>query len=1018
MRLPLTERPPRKGKIYTIAGSDSFSASLAAGIKATYGDTDNPLALARVTLLVPTRRAVLAVRKAFTDLEPSGVTLMPQILPLGDVGDDDLANGGGGGEDAATGFEDLRDGLNPVIAPLKRQLLLTKLIAARSDVAGLQSVATKAALAADLIRFFDAVETEEADLTKLDSVVPENLATHWQATLDFLKIVTEHWPGILDELGVMDPVVRRSAVLRQLADKWVSHAPEGPVIIAGSTGSIPATKMLMTAVLAHAEGALVLPGLDLDLPARVWERVEETHPQFGLKTLLTGLEVERSDVALWPTATSVDAGLAARRSILSQAMLPADTTEGWLTFSQSDGVHEALGAAFAGLARIEADDPRLEALTIALIMRETMETPGKSVALVTPDRGLARRVSAALKRWDLEVDDSAGVPLTGTPVGSFLQGILDVVETDFAPVPLLALLKHPLTGLGLARPRLRALAARLEILCLRGVRPGSGIDGLRHRLAGKEKRSEGDGASDLERLLDNLETSFKPILTIEDGDPEALVDAHIRVAEALAASVDDEGPVNGATRLWAGAAGEAAMLFFAELLAEVHALGTLAPTDYPGLYRTLAQPRTVRQTRNVHPRAFIWGPLEARLQSADRIILGGLNEKIWPQAVQSDPWLSRPMRAALGMSQPERRIGQSAHDFVQLAGASDVILTRSLKVDGAPTVASRWLMRLENMLAGLEASHHLESETPWLAWARALDVPQDYAPVGEPRPTPPLEARPRSMSVTEIETWLRDPYAIYAKRVLGLRALDPLDAPVGAATRGTVVHRALERFVRAHMEGVSGADLDALIEEGRKAFEEEGVSAEVLAFWLPRFARLSRWFIGFEIAQRAKAKPVGLEVRGNMTFDGPAGPFELNARADRIDIYTDGTAGLYDYKTGQVPSGTQVKALLAPQLPLEAMMVLAGGFEGIGRPEVREIAHLQVSGGRVPGRAIKHNKDIEVLADRAAEVLENFIAIYDDPAMPYRSRVMPMFEAAEGTYDHLARVKEWSVYGNEEGGSE
>lgn len=844
-------------------------------------------------------------------------------------------------------------------------------------------------------------------------MVPENLADHWQATLDFLKIVTEHWPGILNELGVMDPVARRSTVLRQLADKWKARVPDGPVIIAGSTGSIPATQMLMGAVLAHGDGALVLPGLDLELPARVWERVEETHPQFGLKTLLKGLDVQRSDVAAWQTSASVDVGLTARRAILSQAMLPADTTEGWLSFSQSDGVHEKLGAAFAGLARIEADDPRLEALTIALIMRETMETPGKSVALVTPDRGLARRVSAALKRWDLEVDDSAGVPLTGTPVGSFLQGILDVVETHFAPVPLLALLKHPLTGLGFARPQLRALAARLEILCLRGVRPGSGIDGLRHRLAGKEE----DGDAALEGLLDSLEASFNPILTIEGDDPEALVDAHARVAEALADSIDDEGPVNGATRLWAGPAGEAAMLFFAELLAEVSALGTLAPVDYPGLYRTLAQPRTARQIRNVHPRAFIWGPLEARLQSADRIILGGLNEKVWPQAVQSDPWLSRPMRAALGMSQPERRIGQSAHDFVQLAGATDVILTRSLKVDGAPTVASRWLMRLENMLAGLEASHHLESETPWLSWARALDMPQDYAPVCEPRPTPPVEARPRSMSVTEIETWLRDPYAIYAKRILGLRALDPLDAPVGAATRGTVVHRALERFVAAHMEGVSGADLDALIEEGRKAFEEEGVSAEVLAFWLPRFARLSRWFIGFETAQRAQAKPVGLEVKGTMTFDGPAGPFELNARADRIDVYTDGSgAGLYDYKTGQVPSGTQVKALLSPQLPLEAMMVLAGGFEGIGKPKVREIAHLQVSGGRVPGRAIKHNKDIEALAERAAEVLENFIEKYDDPEMPYRSRVMPMFEAAEGTYDHLARVKEWSVYGNEEGG--
>jgi ATP-dependent helicase/nuclease subunit B len=1006
-------RPPRKGKIYTIAGSDSFAASLAVGVKAAHGDKSDPLALARVTLLVPTRRAVLAVRKAFTDLEPSGAVLMPQIQPLGDVGEDDL-------EEASPGFEDLRDGLRPVIAPLKRQLLLTQLIARRADVAGLQSVATAAALAADLIRFFDAVETENADLGKLDDVVPETLASHWQATLDFLKTVTEHWPGILDDLGVMDPVARRSAVLHQLADKWAVREPEGPVIIAGSTGSIPATQKLMGCVLAHETGALVLPGLDLDLNARIWDEVGETHPQFGLKVLLEGLGAERSEVASWPHAAPADPGLVARRAILSQAMLPADTTEGWLAFSQSSRVHETLGGAFASLSRIEADDPRLEALTIALIMRETMETPGKSVALVTPDRVLARRVSATLKRWDLGVDDSAGVPLSGTPVGSFLQGILDVVESDFAPVPLLGLLKHPLCGLRYSRPHLRALAARLEIVCLRGVRPGSGIEGVRHRLAGASlRRSGGEAAlANLSELIDRIETSFDPVLTIIDDDPHGLIEAHVRVAESLANAQVDGAAVSGASRLWASPAGEAAMLFFSELLADIETLKALSVSDYPDLYRTLARPRTVRQTRNAHPRAFIWGPLEARLQSADRIILGGLNEKTWPQAAETDPWLSRPMRSALGMSQPERRIGQSAHDFVQLAGASDVILTRSLKDGGAQTVASRWLMRLENMLAGLDASELLESDTPWLAWARGLDMPEDYAPVSEPRPTPPVEARPRSLSVTEIETWLRDPYAIYARHVLGLRDLDPLDAPVGAATRGTVVHRALERFVAAHTEGVSGDDLDALIEEGRKAFEEEGVSAEVLAFWLPRFARLSRWFIDFEIEQRAEARPQGLEVKGKMIFDGPAGPFELKARADRIDLFTDGSAGLYDYKTGQVPSGAQVKALLAPQLPLEAMMVLAGGFEGIGKPQVREIAHLQVSGGKVPGRVIGHNKDIEDLAERASEALENFIATYDDPAMPYRSRILPMFEASEGSYDHLARVKEWSVYGAEDGGSE
>lgn len=1005
----------RKGEVFSIEGSASFARSLAMGLKARFEDKDDPLSLPRVLLLVPTRRAVMSVARAFQDLDPTGVTLMPQILPLGDVGEDDLSLEVGldGG---LQGFEDLEAELPPAIAPLQRQLLLARLISAAGigNPETAQSAAVSAALAGELARFFDNVETEEADLSRLDQLVPENLADHWQVTVEFLEILTKAWPGLLEERGVLNPVDRRSKILRQLASEWTTRPHGGPVVIAGSTGSIPSTQALMQAVLTHEEGLLVLPGLDQTMDPLVWAKVEETHPQFGLKQLLEGLELQRTDVARWSdTDEGEDDALGVRRRVLSQVMLPAEATEGWLSFSRDKTVRGDLAKAFAGLSRIDADDPRLEALTIALIIRETLETPGNTVALVTPDRGLARRVSMELRRWDLEIDDSAGRPLLTTPVGSYLSLILDVVATQFAPVSLLALLKHPLTGLGWSRPHLRRVAAEFEMSVLRGVRPAAGLEGLRRKVDGDKHARE---RIDFSELLERLEEGFSPLLRNGDENPQNLVEAHLQVAEALAASESEEGALPGAERLWVGEAGESAASFFSELLLDVPVLERLSLSEYPALFEVLLGARTVRVRFGAHPRAFIWGPLEARLQSADVIVLGGLVEKTWPQAADADPWLSRPMRRVLEMSQPERRIGQSAHDFVQLAEAPRVILTRAIKVDGVQTVASRWLMRLENMLKGLEAESLLEPDEPYLDWARLLDRPEGYQPCEEPRPTPPVEARPRQLSVTRIETWLRDPYAIYARCVLGLEVLDDLDLPVGPLERGNAIHKALERFLVAHPDTLPEDSAQLLMDEAMRAFDEVGASEEAYSFWVPRFARLADWFLGFEETQRTRASTLAHEAKGETALKGPGGTFTLTARADRFDLLDDGTTAIYDYKTGRPPSKLQVESLLAPQLPLEGVILRDGGFEHLAGREASELGYIRLQGGSDPGSATLFTEDIGALVAAAEEELLKFIARYDDPTMPYRSRVRPMLETRIGPYDHLARVKEWSVYDGEEGG--
>jgi ATP-dependent helicase/nuclease subunit B len=688
---------------------------------------------------------------------------------------------------------------------------------------------------------------------------------------------------------------------------------------------------------------------------------------------------------------------------------PAETTEGWRDLvSRGDGGEE-LSQAFTGFSCIEAAEPGEEAKVIALILRHVLEEPQKSAALVTPDRALARRVVSWLTRWNIDIDDSAGVPLDQTPPASFLRAILDCLEGEFEPVKLLALLKHPLTHIGFSRPELRSKAAQLEIACLRGPRPAPGLEGLKAAVAQSKE------VDHLEPLVAALEEAFQSLVA-EVIDQEAWshrIQAHIRVAEAL--SSDHE--ATGAQRLWSGEAGEAASLLINELLSVADHLHFARGQDYGPILSQLMASRVVRPHFGTHPRLFIWGPLEARLQTADVVVLGGLNEKTWPAEVRLDPWLSRPMAAQLGLSSPERRIGLAAHDFAQLAAGAQVYVTRSVKQDGAPTVPSRWLMRLENMLKGLGAGELLESETPYLDWARALDRPSAFLPVEEPRPTPPVEVRPRELSVTSVETWIRDPYGLYARKILNLDPLEPLDADASALERGIIIHEALERFIDAYPETLPPHALDELLSIGRQTFARHASTPDVERFWWPRFEAVAEWFVDREHERRPATVPLKWEVAGQLVLEASGGDFKLTARADRFDKVHDGTIGLYDYKTGRAPTGPQVKSGLAPQLPLEALIAIEGGFKGLGKVTISDIAYLELKGNDPAGVEKTVRADVGDLIARAKQGLLDRIALFDMSTTPYRSRVRPMFVAIPGPYDHLARVKEWSVYGTSEGGA-
>jgi ATP-dependent helicase/nuclease subunit B len=981
--------------IFTIAAGLPFADTLARGLIERFDAGNNPLALADVTIYLPTRRAVRTLGERFAYIL-GGAALLPQLVPLGDIDDDEAQ------------FDLSQESLEllPAIAPLRRRLLLATLVERweRARDSRASDFGQAVLFARALAQFLDEAGTQEADLSVLEELAPAALAEHWADVRDFLVLLRDVWPTILMDENRLEPAARRRQLLDARAALYAASPPRGPVIAAGTTGSIPATARLLAAIAHLPNGSVILPGLDQSLDDESWNGLDPGHPQFGMKDLLGRIGIARSDVRAWSEPSRA---LQARAALLRETLRPAPTTDAWRAIADSSTQRATIASGLDGLSLIEAAHPGEEALVIALILRETLETPGRTAALVTPDRNLARRVSAEMGRWNIAIDDSAGKPLVSTPPGAFLLLLAEAVAENLAPMPLLALLKHPLAAGGVEPSEFRRMARALDN-CLRGPRPNPGFTGLRSAVAHAEK----DIAPALLSWLVGLEKILAPFCTAlanrELSIPD-IAEAHAEAAEALTASNTQ----SGEARLWQGEAGGSAAELIAALQSEAHDLPPIAPRSYLPLLRTLMEEKAVRPLYGLHPRLAILGPLEARLQSFDVVVLGGLNEGTWPAAAAADPWLSRPMREKLGLSPPERAIGLSAHDFSMLAAGARVYMTRSLKADGTPTVASRWLQRLLQLTTGLGLRAKLESEKPYIALAARLEQPGDYAPEPRPSPKPPVAKRPRTLSITEIETWLRDPYAIYARHILKLKPLDPLDAQVGPLERGTIIHRVLERFLKERAPETFDQAAARLVAIADEVFDDEAIPHAARAVWRPRLVKASRWFVQLEAERRGAITRSEMEIRGTLKFKTPAGEFLLRGRADRIDVLQSGGGAIIDYKTGNPPSTRQVREFLAPQLPLEGAILAAGGFDEPGQLTPQELIYIQFSGGAEAGKIV-FLEDVPNLVSEVELRLRERISQFDSEDTAYLPRVMPYRSDSVGDYDHLSRVREWSVSGWQE----
>ena len=1036
--------PAAKPNVFNIPASAPFLPTLIGSLRAGrlvpgFPAGDDPLALAAATLYLPTRRACRLAREVFLDTLDGDAAILPRIVALGDLDEDEIAFA-----DAATaGLADEALALRPAFGALERRLTLAEIIAKWATVIKpkqgapliANTPAAAMALADDLARLMDDMITRQVPWDNLDRLVPGDLDDYWKLSLEFLKFVHPRWRAILDEQNAIEATERRDKLIdaetKRLADS------QAPVIAAGSTGSMPATAKLLETIAKLPHGAVVLPGLDIDLDDASWALIAGNtddkshdglpaagHAQFAMHALLERIGMTRGDVSELAPAKPYG-----REALVSEALRPAATTEHWRQRKDDKDFDAAAETALATLGMIEAANSEEEALAIAVALREALETPGKTAALVTPDRALARRVVAALGRWKVAVDDSGGDALADTSAGVFARLTAQVALHGLEPVPLLALLKHPLLRFDAGKHGNAGPIATIEHALLRGPRPRPGSDGLDRAFAAFRLNRDQLHHSDTRRLIadDRFDITAEFITRLgaalssleELKKPHALADLarrHRDVIAALSRGAD------GAIAAFAGQDGTALSDAFDRLIESSAAAGlAVTPADYSELFHAAIGDRVVRRPEMRDVRVHIYGPLEARLQTIDRVVLGSLNEGTWPPETRSDPWLSRPMRRDLGLDPPERRIGLSAHDFAQSLGASEVILSRAAKVAGAPTVASRFVQRIA-ALADKRWNDVVARGARYAELARALDAPANVKHAERPAPKPPRAARPSKLSVTAIEDWLRDPYTIYAKYILRLQPLDAVDTPPGARDRGTVIHGAIGKYTELFANAPPADPMKELLKLGEQHFAPLADYPEARAFWWPRYLRIARWFAGWDMDRRTGLTTLHAEIKGELSFPAGARSFTLTGIADRIEQRSDGTYAIIDYKTGAARTEKQVRTGLAPQLTLEAAILREGGFKAIAKSSVSEIAYVTLKGGEPAGRpeAIKFKEGTpDSQADRALAKLKELAATFEDESKPYLSLVHPMWKTHYGDYDHLARVNEWSLTGGaDEGGGE
>ena len=970
--------PQNPTHLFGIPNGVDFPKSLVNGLIKRM-DGHPPHEMAQVEVIVNTRRMARRMRDLF-DAGPA--LLLPRIRMLNEI-------------------EDLLPDLDvpKSNSALKRRLELVQLVANLLERE--QSFAARASLydlADSLATLMDEMQGEGVSAEAIANLDVTDQSGHWERAKTFINIAQSYIDLSQD---TPDTEARQRIIVQNLVERWEHTPPKHPIILAGSTGSRGTTLMLMQAIARLPNGAVILPGFDFDMPTDVWTSLSdamlsEDHPQFRFHKLLLSLETSSDDVIPWAD----DAPAApARNKLVSLALRPAPVTDAWL----SEGPHlTGIAEGLKGVTLLQAETPRDEALAIAMRLRKAAED-GQTAALITPDRMLTRQVSAALDRWDILPDDSAGSPLHLSPPGRFLRHVGGLFSRLLDAESLLTLLKHPMTHSGDDRGLHQLNTQRIELRIRRDGLPYPTAEGVSE--VAQKAAAKLDPPTTLTDWADWVAQTFCNLHFAGDRTLADWTALHIQVAEAIAS-----GPMGETTgELWLKSAGQKARKVMETLTEHGKYGGEMSASDYVDLVGALLSGEEVRDRDAPHPNIMIWGTLEARVQGADLVILGGLNEGAWPEAPKPDPWLNRALRNQAGLLLPERRIGLSAHDFQQAVAAEEVWITRSVRSDDAETVPSRWLNRLQNLLGGLPTldgpevlKEMIAKGDEWLAKTKVLEKPTTVDRAHRPSPRPPIAARPHALSVTEIKRLIRDPYAVYAKHTLKLRALNPIVQSPDAPMRGILIHSVMEVFVKDIMADPSLLTSTHLMKVATDVLGRDVPWPATRALWLAKLSRVTDWFVAREAERQARSTPVAFEKQAKGVMSMPKLDFTLTGYADRIDQTGPDSVAIFDYKTGTPPTEKQ-QAKFDKQLLIEAAMMEQGSFKHVGVNTVTEAVFIGLGSKPVEVRAPLQKEPPAKVLDELAQLIRAYLSIEQG----FTSQRTIQSERERGDYDHLARFGEW-----------
>lgn len=977
--------------IYNIAAHGGFADALAQGLIDRFAK--DPLGLARGLIILPNNRARRAVHDAFVRLSEGGL-LLPQMAVIGDLELDESIG-------VALDSGELALDIPPSVDSLDRLLMLARLIEMESAAKGSALLSKEALrLAREFARTLDQLTVEEIALKDLfDIDVEPELSGHWQDSLAFFRIIAEKWQVKLKDMGVVDEAARRNALFDQSVTAWKTNPPDHFVVAAGITTSAPAIARFLRAIAFLPDGMVVLPDLDMVMVDEEWDmlgpfepdaetgktgRAQETHPQYHMKLLLERMSIARGEIMRWPrTGTS---GAAAKRSTaLSNAFAIPKLTSRWQSLDANE-------RSLAGVQTVEALNSAEEAQIVGLLAREALETPERRVAIITPDRALAGRISAHLERWNIAADDTAGQPLSKKPEGIFFLALLSAATDGFPPAEFLALLKHPLVNAGDERLEWLTQVRKLDLL-MRGPRPAPGLAGIDSLFQSEDRRSKGL-RQDLLPWWQEVRMIFEPAAKALSGavDWGAMLAEIRQLADVL---------TNG--QVWAGPAGRQ----LADFLSDMEDRAALGPMkiqspEIASYFETFLTDMPVRPPYGGHPRIALYGLLEARLQQAELVICCGLNEGSWPQAITPDPWLAPMVRKSLGLPAQERQIGLSAHDLVGAMGAQNVVLTRAGRDGSGPAIASRFLLRLKAMCGDNLKEHPIVQE-----WARRIDKPEEPIRIEQPAPEPSAEQRRVKLSVTNVDRLIADPFAFYAAKIMGLGSLDMIDAEPSPAWRGSIIHDILDKWAKE-----DDYDPDSLKRRALAFLNERSSHPLMRTLWAPRLMEGLLWVADTVAQQRADGRtPAKSEQKGSATIAG----VDLFGIADRIDRMADGSLGIVDYKTGGPPSNKAVKEGFALQLGLLGAIAEKGSFGGLsGTASGFEYWSLAKQGGKdnfgyiaTPTNPRSPDKvEADQMVDHAVAEFTKAVTGYILGNEPMTAKLHPEY-APYADYDQLMRLEEW-----------